>query len=147
LSLGINRELVEQRDCSTGGRSDKIWKQKEVNMSYQYNREDKETAIEQLAELYPKAFSIDPDQRRPLKRNIVNDLEKAGAPLAPTLMRTAVDFYQSHFSYQYKLQTGARRVDLHGKECVPVTQSEQAAAFSISRNASEKCEIKKKGNG
>ena len=98
-------------------------------MNYQYGREDIENAIERLCELYPKTFFLDPEQRRPLKKNVIADLEKDGTPLPHDLLTPAVNFYQSHFGYQYKLQTGIRRLDLLGKEGVPVTEQEQMRAI------------------
>jgi sRNA-binding protein len=67
--------------------------------------------------------------RRPLKRNILVDLEQAGFPAAHELIAAAVDWYQGHFGYLFALQAGAKRLDLDGKEVSTVTESEQDAAL------------------
>jgi sRNA-binding protein len=97
-------------------------------MSYRYNRQEIESAIELLAELYPKCFFLDPEKRRPLKNNIVADLTKDGVTLAHELVRASIDWYQSHFGYQLALEAGARRIDLHGNENGTVTETEERNA-------------------
>jgi sRNA-binding protein len=97
-------------------------------MSYRYNRQEIESAIELLPELYPKCFFLDPGQRRPLKHNIVAELMKDGVQLTPELLRAAIDWYQSHFGYQLALQAGVKRIDLNGKEVGTVTQQEHRDA-------------------
>src|SRR5215467_2779524 len=92
------------------------------------SRDETEDTIQGLAERYPKAFFVNPRQRRPLKKNILSDLEKDGAPFAPELLSSALSWYQSHFSYQYALEAGAKRIDLTGKEVSTVTEQEQRAA-------------------
>jgi sRNA-binding protein len=96
--------------------------------AYRYNREESEAVIRMLAEKYPKSFFVDPRLRRPLKQNILVDLERDGFPVAHDLITAAVDWYKSHFGYLYALQAGAKRVDLEGKEVGTVTESEQAGA-------------------
>jgi sRNA-binding protein len=98
-----------------------------MKMAYLPNRDESEQTIRLLAERYPKCFFFDPRQRKPLKRGIVLDLEKDGFPEAAYAAR-AVDWYQSHFGYQYALQAGVKRIDLHGKEVGTVTEQEQYAA-------------------
>ena len=98
-------------------------------MSYQYNRQEIDCAIELLAELYPKTFFPDPGQRRPLKKTIVGDLSRDGIQLAPELLRAAVNWYESHFGYQLTLQAGVKRIDLTGKEAGTVTELEYRAAL------------------
>jgi sRNA-binding protein len=97
-------------------------------MSYRYSREEVESAIELLSELYPKCFFLDPGQRRPLKKNIETDLIRDGIQLAHELLRAAIDWYESHFGYKLALQTGAKRIDLTGKEVGTVTELEHRAA-------------------
>jgi sRNA-binding protein len=97
-------------------------------MSYRYNRQEIESAIELLVELYPKCFFLDPEKRRPLKHNIVADLTKDGVTLAHELLRASINWYESHFGYQYSLEAGAKRIDLHGKEDGTVTEQEQRNA-------------------
>jgi sRNA-binding protein len=52
-----------------------------------YARQEVESAIEYLAEVYPKAFFIDPTKRVPLKHNITADLINEGVELARDLVR------------------------------------------------------------
>ncbi len=103
-------------------------------MNYSYTREDIDHAVEVLVERYPKTFFRDPRERRPLKRNIVADILTDGAPLPHGLLSKAVEFYQTAYAYQYSLQIGVKRIDLHGAEGPPVTQSEQDAALKYVRD-------------
>jgi sRNA-binding protein len=97
-------------------------------MSYRYDRQEIESAIELLAEAYPKCFLLDPERRRPLKHNIGVDLIKDGVALAPELLRAAIDWYESHFGYQLALQPGVKRIDLKGKDVGTVTELEHRKA-------------------
>jgi sRNA-binding protein len=97
-------------------------------MSYRPDREETEDTIRLLAERYPKCFFVDPRQRRPLKKNILADLQNDGFPAAYELISAAVDWYQSHFSYQYALEAGTKRINLAGKEVGTVTAMEHLAA-------------------
>jgi ProP effector len=96
---------------------------------YRYNREEIEATIRMLAERFPKCFVENPQLCRPLKRNILADLEQADFPAAHDLIAAAVNWYESNFSYLYALQAGAKRIDLNGKEVGTVTELEQAAAL------------------
>ena len=80
-----------------------------------------------LAERYPRCFFVNPRLRQPLKKNIEADLQKDGFA-SPELISASVDWYKSHISYQYNLETGAKRLDLEGKETGTVTESEYHAA-------------------
>jgi sRNA-binding protein len=101
-----------------------------INMSfYRPNREESEAIIRMLADRYPKCFFENSRLRRPLKRNILADLEQAGFPAAHDLIRAAVDRYEGHFGYLYALQAGTKRIDLDGKEVGTVTESEEAVAL------------------
>jgi sRNA-binding protein len=97
-------------------------------MTYRFNREENEDVIRKLAEQYPKCFFVDPRQRRPLKKNILADLQNDGFPAAYELMSAAIEWYMSHFSYRYALEAGAKRIDLNGKEVGTVTEQEHIAA-------------------
>ena len=91
-------------------------------------RQEVEHAVHVLATKYPKGFFEDPKLRRPLKKNLVVDLQKDGCPLTAEEMSTAIDWYENHFAYQYALQAGAKRVDLNGKEVGTVTELESRNA-------------------
>ena len=97
-------------------------------MSYRANREETEETIRMLVDRYPKCFFVGPRPRRPLKKNITADLQQDGFPAAYELIASAVEWYQSHFGYQYSLETGARRINLNGKEVGTVTEQEHLAA-------------------
>lgn len=97
-------------------------------MIYHPHRDESEETIARLTERYPKAFFVVPQQRKPLKKNILADLQKDGAPFAYELLSSALDWYQNHFGYQYALEAGAKRVDLNGKEVGTVTEQEQRVA-------------------
>jgi sRNA-binding protein len=97
-------------------------------MIYRYDREDLDTAIGMLVEYYPRCFFIDSEKRRPLKRNLATDLVKEGVALPRELIDATLTWYESHFAYQYALEPGAKRIDLHGKEVGTVTELEARAA-------------------
>jgi hypothetical protein len=59
-------------------------------MTYIPNREEKEEGVRILADIYPKCFFENPRLRLPLKRNIVADLIKDGAPMAHELITASV---------------------------------------------------------
>jgi len=80
-----------------------------------------------LAERYPRCFFVNPRLRQPLKKKIEADLQKDGFA-TPELISASVDWYKSHIGYQYRLETGAKRLDLEGKETGTVTESEYHAA-------------------
>jgi hypothetical protein len=79
-----------------------------------------------LAERFPKCFSEDPKMRRPLSKDILADLQHEG--LTSPSFRSAVEWYQGNFGYQYRLQAGAKRIDLDGREVGTVTEQEQRDA-------------------
>lgn len=97
-------------------------------MAYLYNREESEATIRLLADRYPKCFFENPQQRKPLKKNIMVDLQNDGVSVASDLLTAALNWYTSHFGYQYTLQAGIKRVDLNGKEVGIVTELEHRAA-------------------
>jgi sRNA-binding protein len=103
-----------------------------------YAREHLEAVIQKLAETYPKCFFETPQQRRPLKKNIILDLQKDGFPVASELLSTSIEFYMKHFAYQYSLETGAKRIDLHGNEVGTVTALEHDNAQKKIRTDKQK---------
>jgi sRNA-binding protein len=94
----------------------------------QLNREEIETIIALLAKHYPACFFLEPKQRRPLKKNIVADIQREGFPIDSAFLTQAVTWYEQRFAYQYALQAGACRVNLDGKEVAVVTEQEYHAA-------------------
>jgi sRNA-binding protein len=97
-------------------------------MTYKPNRQESEEGGRILAERYPKCFFENPRQRRPLKKGIINDLIKDGAPIAPELITAIVDWYKLHLGYQKKILAGEKRINLDGDEAGIVTEAEQRAA-------------------
>jgi sRNA-binding protein len=95
---------------------------------YKYQRDELEQAIQCLANRYPKCFFTNPRQRRPLKKNIINDLEKDGAPLASELLAEGVQWYMSHIGYLSVLEGGLKRVDINGDAVGTVTELEAHVA-------------------
>jgi sRNA-binding protein len=93
-----------------------------------YHANERDEFIAHLAEKFPKCFFVSPPSRLPLKANIIDDLEKAKVLNNGKLVQ-ALDWYQSHFSYEYGLIAGAARVDLNGNRAGTVTPSEQKEAL------------------
>ena len=93
-------------------------------MIYRISRDENEATVLQLVEKYPKCFFEDPRQRVPIKKSIRDDLQAEGFPADYGLISSAVDWYESHFSYQYALEPGRKRIDLNGKEVGTVTEQE-----------------------
>jgi sRNA-binding protein len=92
-------------------------------MAYR-DRSESEHVIRMLAEKYPQCFFEEPKLRRPLKKTIVSDLTDDGFPVARELLAVAVEWYQSHFAYHYRLEAEAERIDLNGKAVGKVTEKE-----------------------
>src|SRR5207237_552325 len=92
-----------------------------------FPREEIEGFIEYLASKYPATFFLDPRQKRPLKKNIVADLERDGT-LDDDARNAAVNFYTRDWNYERCLQAGVERVDLDGKKVGTVTEQEQIEA-------------------
>src|SRR6516162_3008269 len=90
-----------------------------------YPREHLEQCVRYLADKYPACFFEDPGQRRPLKTNIVADLQKDGVSEG---ILAGVSYYVRHFGYLRCLQAGAERVDLNGKKAGVVTEQEMLNA-------------------
>jgi ProP effector len=95
---------------------------------YQYpHKVERNEYVDYLAEMFPKCFFKHPDQRRPLKHNIVVDLEQRTTVDRTVLLHT-IDWYQSHYRYRYGLIAGAVRIGLDGEKAGTVTPQEQAEA-------------------
>jgi sRNA-binding protein len=110
---------------------------KEAKM-HMTSRDENEQIVRLLADRYPKCFFTNPRLRKPLKKEIVADLHKDGVPVAYELLVLAVNWYQSHFGYQYALQAGAKRIDLHCKEVGTVTEQDHYGAQNKIREDKQK---------
>src|ERR1700751_1676729 len=97
-------------------------------MNYKFDRQELEYSIQKLADTYPKCFFVTPPLPRPLKKNIVADLQKDGIASSAELIAATVHWYQPHIGYEYCLKAGAKRLDLAGNEVGSVTASEQHVA-------------------
>jgi sRNA-binding protein len=106
-------------------------------MVYKFDRKELEDCLLMLAERYPRCFFVNPRLRQPLKKNIEADLQKDGFA-SPELISASVDWYKSHISYQYNLETGAKCLDLDGKEAGTVTELEQRVARMKIREINER---------
>ena len=104
-----------------------------------YHKDEREEFIRYLADKFPKSFFDEPSQRRPLKLNILDDLDRQKV-LDREKLTQALDWYQNHFVYQYGLIAGAERVDLDGNRAGTVTPKEAQEARA--RVAARKRELK-----
>jgi sRNA-binding protein len=95
--------------------------------------------IAQLASLFPKTFFEEARQRRPLKHDIVKDIESLGCnDLIGVDVDAAVDFYISHVGYQIHLSTpGTMRIDLDGNQVSRVTEQEARIAQQTAAKINE----------
>lgn len=92
--------------------------------------QDHNEVIDILADLYPKCFFAEPRLRRPIKQNILADINKAASPeLRNFNVGAAVDWYCSHLAYRRSLTTaGTPRIDLNGNRAGSVTETEARVA-------------------
>jgi sRNA-binding protein len=89
-----------------------------------YPREMLEEWVGYLVQNYPACFFGDPGQRRPIKKDIQNDLRHE----TDIDVETAVSYYIRSWGYLYSLRAGVDRIDLDGKKAGVVTEQEAAAA-------------------
>ena len=92
-----------------------------------YHRDERDAGIKFLAEKYPKCFFEEPKLRRPLKKNIIDDLDREKV-LNHEALTQVIGWYQNHYAYRYGLIAGAERIDLSGKKVGTVTPTEQEEA-------------------
>ena len=112
-------------------------------------REDREQAIQALAEEYPKAFFIVGQRRKPLKLGIEKDIEadlaKANdSPLLDYDITDALAWYTSHVGYLSACIAGTDRVDLHGRPVDKVTPSEAREAEEEAQEGFARIEARKR---
>jgi sRNA-binding protein len=97
-------------------------------MSRIFPRDEIESFIEYLAEKYPACFFTNSTLKRPLKKNIILDLEKDNT-LDADKREAAIGFYTKDWNYEHKLQAGVERIDLDGKRAGTVTEQEHTEAM------------------
>jgi sRNA-binding protein len=107
-----------------------------MSMYQRLPRFELEDLISELSFSYPKCFSQDPFQKRPLKKNIILDIQK-DTMRDDDKLDNALSFYMRDWNYEHKLQAGAKRIDLDGKEVGTVTETEAREARERVRLARE----------
>jgi sRNA-binding protein len=106
-----------------------------------WHKDQRDAGIKHLAEKYPKCFSENPSMRRPLKKNIIDDLDREKTLDHEALVQV-LDWYCGHFIYRRGLIAGAKRIDLNGKEVGTVTPAEQEEARAwIAARKREQAEV------
>ena len=90
-------------------------------------RDHLEALVEHLAATYPKTFFTEKSLKRPLKKNILADLEKDRV-LDDEQREAAVSFYTKDWNYEWTLLAGAKRINLSGEEVGVVTELEAREA-------------------
>jgi hypothetical protein len=117
-------------------------------------REDRDRAIQALAQEYPKTFFIIGERRKPLKHGIEKDIEAELArdndhPLLDFDITDALAWYRSHIGYQKSCSAaGVNRIDLQGKSVSKVTASEAREAEAEAADAIARMAARRKaGNG
>jgi sRNA-binding protein len=88
------------------------------------NKSDADEYIRLLAERYPACFVEVGKNRRPLKKNIIDDLRQREPHWDEYAMQQVLGLYMSHWGYLYAMTPGAWRVDLDGKQVEKITQQE-----------------------
>ena len=97
-------------------------------------REDRDRAVQALAQEYPKTFFIVGERRKPLKLGIEKDIQAELAtdndhPLLDFDIADALAWYCSHIGYHKSCSVaGVNRIDLQGKPVSKVTPSEAREA-------------------
>ena len=91
-------------------------------------RESIQKAIAVLCEKFPKAFSLQQEEIKPLKIGIINDLKDRIADLdgvSLSKIRAAVRKYTYSIQYLDAVKEGTKRVDLDGNEVSEVTKEQK----------------------
>jgi sRNA-binding protein len=116
-------------------------------------REDRDRAIQALAQEYPKTFFAVGERRKPLKHGIEKDIEAELAkdndhPLLDHDIADALAWYRSHVGYQKSCSVaGVNRIDLHGKAVSKVTPSEALEAEAEAAEIFAQMAERRKANG
>ena len=88
-----------------------------------FPRDDIMDFIHYLSGKYPACFFMEPSLKRPLKKNILDDLAKDNV-LDADKREAAFGYYTQDWNYEYKLLAGAERIDLNGRKAGVVTEQE-----------------------
>jgi ProP effector len=100
-----------------------------VSNSKNRRRKQADDLIAVLADWWPHAFSVFERDRKPLKRNIHDDiLAAAKGAISPDELKIALRFYCANFRYLQACVEGAARIDLDGEAAGSVSADEAAHA-------------------
>lgn len=94
-----------------------------------YNRYDCEQMIDLLAIKYPACFFKIPQQRQPLKNDILDDLARDKTLKDPGLIEATIGYYKNHLAYRHQVAQRNPRINLDGKVVAQVTDTESDAEF------------------
>jgi len=125
---------------------------RETTMPIYSLREDRDRAVQALAQEYPKAFFIVGERRKPLKLDIEKDIETELAkdndhPLLDFDIIDALAWYQSHVGYLKSCLAGAGRLDLNGRAVGKVTPAEAREAAAEAEEGFARMAARRKANG
>lgn len=102
-------------------------------------RRGADAGITQLAERFPKCFTVLGCSRRPLKIGVNSDVVAAMAgEMTAAEVGAALKRYVCEIGYQRAMVAGAARIDLQGNPAGTVTESEEAAAWDMRRRFVER---------
>jgi sRNA-binding protein len=96
------------------------------------NRDDLDRGVEILCEVYPAAFTLEGRNRRPLKKDIAEDIKADLVADPQSELRfvdvdVVIDWYCGHVGYHVNSSiAGANRYDRHGNIVGKITPSEAA---------------------
>ena len=116
-------------------------------------REDRDRAVQALAQEYPKTFFIIGERRKPLKHGIEKDIAAELAkdndhPLLDFDIADALAWYCSHIGYQKSCSVaGVNRIDLQGRPVSKVTPSEAREAEAEAADGIARMVERRKANG
>src|SRR4051794_8514473 len=92
------------------------------------NKYDADNYIKLLAGRYPACFFEIGKYRRPLKKDILDDLRQRERALNENHLEQVLWIYTNNWGYLYAMIPGAWRIDLDGNPVEKVTEQEAAEA-------------------
>ena len=137
---------LPQRDDAAVGQSKGDGKPPASSRTREQNLE---AAITLLAKLFPKAFFVFEQRRKPLKIGIRDDILAAFAGvIAPRDLSAALGYYTRNVGYLRAMLCGAYRIDLDGNVAGVVDRDQEIAAKQklaaiAAKQARRKQELKK----
>ena len=139
LPTNLPGDLVPIRGARPTGRPD----DREFIMSKEKQENDQPAAlgmIEKLCQRYPKTFTHEPDDVRPLARGIHKAIVADAPDLPVSIVSQALAIYAAWLPYMRACIAGASRIDLSGDPAGVVTEKE--AMYAVQRLAARerKCD-------